>query len=128
MSAGTAQLSITLLSTNAAGNTVQGDVSAIAIARTSDLHIESNNVTSGTPSTDTAVPPGGVPDAEMLCYIENTDTVAGHYILVRVDFSGTKRTIAKVLPGEAYFGRILNTPYVQSPVASVPYDYVLAAA
>lgn len=128
MSAGTALLTVSLTSTNAAGNSISADINSLAIVRTSDLHIEANAATSATISTDTAVPPGSVPDGEMLVYIENTDTVAGHFILVRLDFSGTKRTVAKLLPGESYCARVLSTPYVQSPVASVPYDYLLAAA
>jgi hypothetical protein len=128
MSAGTALLTISLVSTDAAGIPKSGGVNSVAITRTLDLHASANSLTSATINTDTAVPPGTVADGEMLAYIQNTDTVPGHYILVRLDFSGTKRTVAKLLPGEAYYGRVLSTPYVQSPVGSVPYDYLLAAA
>ena len=128
MPAGTALLTIALVSTDAAGISKNGGTGPVSIDRTSDLHASANSLTSSSINTDTAVPAATVPDAEMLVYIQNTDTVPGHYILVRLDFSGTKRTVAKLLPGEAYCARVLSTPYVQSPVASVPYDYLLAAA
>lgn len=128
MAAGTATLTVSLVSQDAANGSMQVSISGVAVARVSELHNHSNSYTNGTPNTDNAVALGSVPDAEMLVIIHNTDTVSGHYILVRETIGGAARTIAKILPGEVFFGRMLNAPSVQSPVASVPYEAIVAAA
>jgi hypothetical protein len=103
-------------------------ISGVQIARASELQNHSNSYTNGTPNTDNAVALGSVPDAEMLVMIRNTDTASGHYILVRETIGGAARTIAKILPGEVFYGRMMNAPSIQSPVASVPYEAIVAAA
>ena len=128
MPTGPATLTAALVSQDASGGSVSCSVSGWAITRTSELHNHSNGYTSGTPSTDTAVALGSVPDAEMLVEIHNTSTTAGQYIIVRETIGGSARSIAKILPGEGFVARMFNAPSVQSPIASVPYEALVAAA
>ena len=128
MPTGTATLTASLVSQDASGGSITCTVSGVSVARTSELHNHSNGYTSGTPSTDTAIALGSVPDAEMLVEIHNTSTTAGQYIIVRETISAAARSIAKILPGEAFVARMFNAPSVQSPIASVPYEAIVAAA
>ena len=128
MAAGTGTLTVSFNSQDAAGGAITINVNGVAIARASELHNHSNGYSSGTPSTDTAIALGAVPDAEMIFVIHNTSTTAGQYLIVRETIGGSARSIAKVLPGEAWAFRLFNAPSIQSPIASVPYEAIVAAA
>lgn len=128
MSAGTAQLTISFVSTSAAGISVAENVSSVAIARTADTQTQATGVTSGTPNTVTAIALGLVAAASCWAWVVNTSTTAGQNIDLMWDDSGTKRVVVTIPPGCGGGGWIAGAPYIRCPsAASVPYDSLVAS-
>lgn len=112
--------------TDSGATTLKTEVAALVTARTSEIMSGGRTTTSGTPSTNTAVPLGSVADGEMLFAIANPSTTTGEDIDVSLDYSGTKRVIFRVKAGECFAVRILSAPYVKSTTASLAYDFLCA--
>jgi hypothetical protein len=98
-----------------------GNGTLVTTTRTGDDFNLIRTTTSGTTDTYTSVDLGDVPDGAMEFAISNLSTTAGDDISVALDYSGTKRVIATVRPGDTRVFSLASRPYVKSATASVPY-------
>jgi hypothetical protein len=116
--------SVTFVAENDTGETDSISLSGWTLTRTGVRSTASTANTGGTANTDVAVDLGAVPSGACHLCLKNLSTADN--ILIRLDYVGTKRTVATVLPGDVYSAYVPSAPYVQAAAANVPYKAIVA--